>query len=64
MRRDENEDVTTLRGNTGIGSQREVRYSEVDWDYEGRTDGRRIDWEKLATTGGLYICELKAVREQ
>ena len=34
MRRDENEDededVTTLRGNTGIGSRREVRYSEVE----------------------------------
>ena len=38
IRRDENEnenenkdeDVTTLRGNTGIGSRREVRYSEVE----------------------------------
>ena len=27
---DEDEDVTTLRGNTGIGSRREVRYSEVE----------------------------------
>ena len=27
---DENKDITTLRGNTGIGSRQEVHYSEVE----------------------------------
>ena len=49
-----------------LGLDRDERFAiaKSNWDYEGRTDGRRIDWRKLATTGGLYICEPKAVREQ
>ena len=45
-----------------LGLDHDERFAIVksNWDYEGRADGRRIDWGKLATTGGLYICELKS----
>ena len=40
-----------------LGLDRDERFAiaKLNWDYEGRTNGRRIDWGKLATTGGLYI---------
>ena len=49
-----------------LGLDRDERFAiaKSNWDYEGRADGRRIDWGKLATTGGLYIYEPKAMREQ
>ena len=70
IRRDETRTRTRTRtsphcvGILGLDRDERFAIAKSNWDYEGRTDGRRIDWGKLATTGGLYICEPKAVREQ
>ena len=42
-------------GILGLDCDERFAIAKLNWNCEGRTDGRRIDWRKLATTGGLYI---------
>ena len=66
IRRDETRTRTRTRmsphcvGILGLDRDERFAIAKSNWDYEGRTDGRRIDWRKLATTGGTIYMRTKS----
>ena len=47
-----------------VGMRRDELGMRTRLDLRTRAEGKGIDWGKLATTGGLYICEPKTMGDK